>query len=221
MKEFLTSHIMLSAHLGIIALLCAGSAWYVSHSLNAITLVVEDSIAEQIETLATIANEIDTNDVDARIGSVIQDCPDRAEFEALLSRLGSLQNKELIKSQQLFHSCGMYFAERKALMVALLEREYDVLVRYVRLLDILDDTAEEHAMLASWNELTQLERDSSAVLTEITLIQGKIISLLIEDSSTSASQINQLVRQAQTLNETAAIKQSMIDELRIDLTPLP
>ena len=88
----------------------------------------ETNINNQLEIMESLAVETNRNGADEVVSKIITDCPKRAEFEGLLERLEALKHKDLITAQQLFDSCGGYYAERKAVMVSRLEREYEILV---------------------------------------------------------------------------------------------
>lgn len=216
MRSYLTTHLTIALHACLIALVIFGSAWYVDASLAHISERLEARVEMSQSKLRDLAVMTDRNSADALTERIVTDCPRRNEFENLLNTLGSASQKDLLSAQNLFESCGSFYAERKALMVSQLEREYEELTNTLNLiLEIRDLTVEETA-LTKWQSLIELERTRSDYLTEQTAIQAEIISLLIEGSKTHP-RITELVRQAQSVSESLTVTDAQIDELRLTL----
>ena len=78
------------------------------------------------------------------VAKIISDCPNRVKFETLLDTLATLKHNDLVRTQQLFESCGSFYSERKAVMVSRLERELDVLKDNIAFLIILDSEKQSH-----------------------------------------------------------------------------
>lgn len=216
MRSYLTSHLVIALYAILIALLVAGSAWYVDRSQRAIEERLQAELQETRATLTDLAVVTDRNGADALTERIIVDCPRRAEFENLLNRLGTATQKELLSAQQLFESCGAFYAERKALMVAQLEREFAHYEETISLLREIDDVATLEADLVKWKALIEAENTRSSFLTEQTDIQSEIITLLIEGNGTQ-TRINELVRRAQSISESLSVTDAQIDEMRVGL----
>jgi hypothetical protein len=216
MRSYLTSHLIIALYAILIAILIAGSAWYVDHSQQAIEDRLHAELEETRATLADLAVVTDRNGADALTERIIVDCPRRTEFENLLNRLGTATKKELLNAQQLFESCGAFYSERKALMVAQLEREFAHYEETLSLLAELDDVATLETDLSKWKALIEAENKRSSFLTEQTNIQSEIITLLIEGTGTQ-TRINELVRRAQSISESLSVTDAQIDEMRMGL----
>jgi hypothetical protein len=216
MKSYLTTHLTVALHAFVITLLVAVSAWYIDNAQNEIEQKLTSRIDETLVHIVNLAETTDRNGADELTERIITDCPRRTEFETLLNGLNSATRRDLLSAQQLFESCGSYHAERKALMVAQLERESLMLSDDLALLAVIRDLTPREINLKTWNELIVLEKERSAFLTEQTDIQSEIISLLIEDSNTT--RIQELVRQAQNVNQSLSVIDTQIDALRSKLT---
>ncbi len=216
MKAYLTTHLTVAFHALIVVSVILFSAWYVDNSREHIEREVMNRISTTENHIIELATITDRNGADALTERIITDCPRRAEFETLLNALNTANKRELLSAQQLFESCGSFFAERKAFMVAELSREYTLLVSDLELLRMLRDLTPQELALKDWNALIALETERSSFLTEQTTIQAEIIKLLIEGGNTT--RIQELVRQAQDVSQSLTITDTQIDLLRGKLT---
>lgn len=212
MKSYLSTHLLVALHTIIIAVVILAAAWYIDYVRSETENALMARIQETVLRIESLAEVTDRNGADALTEQIISDCPRRDEFETILNSLNTARGRELITAQQLFESCGAYFAERKALMVAQLEREYQSLEADRMLLMTLRDLTPEELAYVDWSELITLEKDRSALLFEQTAIQGEIISLLIEGGN--GARINELVRHAQSVGQSLSVTDAQIDALR-------
>ena len=180
-------------------------------------------VSEQETTLVSIAEVTDRNGADAIVASIVNDCvtEDRQRFDALLGSLGELSQAELVEVNQLFGACGNFYAERKALMVARLHREFEVYEDYVRLLDVVDSRSESIVYpVAMWAELTALESQRSTLSSELVMIQKDIILALLDGVSIQSKQMLTEVTKAQEAKDTLSYTGVKIDTLREDIIGL-
>jgi len=197
-------------------MLC-GAAWYIHAAQSSFEKGVFSNIERQRTLVADLATITDSNGADEITAAVISDCPNRIEFENYLGRLNSLSKKDLLTTQQLFNSCGSFYAERKALMVSRLEREYAVLVDNITLLEALHDVDAATRKTLRFKELIDFEKNRSSSLTDQTRIQSEIISLLIAGSSGANARITVLLDQAQEIAQSLGVLNKQIDDLRGEL----
>lgn len=212
MRNLLNMHFMISLHLFIIAGVIALGAFTVHEAKNDVRAELLRSIEEQSLRLKTLLATTDNNGADEVIAAIITDCPNRNEFERKLGTLGSLNHRDLLTVQQLFDSCGHFYAERKALMVAKIDREHEVLKTQIDLLRSLGD--EEPFELTIWQELVSAEVKRSDMLKEQTQMQSSIISELIAGRGVSDPTIQSYVERSRNLDESLAVLNTQIDELR-------
>jgi hypothetical protein len=135
-------------------------------------------IVEQEKRLTSIAEVTGRDGADGVVEKIIQDCsPEKRErFDTQLGKLQTLKGAELSEVEQLFSACGNFFAQRKAVMVARLEREYEMYLDLLETLALVDSkgaTLEYDAQ--SWGTLVSKEVERSSLSTKLVEIQGKII----------------------------------------------
>jgi hypothetical protein len=217
MKSYLSTHLLIALNALVIALIMVGTAWYVHSTKEETRTMLVGYINANTHTLVELAELTDRNGADELTAQIISDCPRRTDFENQLNSLGSASKKELLSIQQLFESCGAFYAERKALMVSRLEQVYAVLNNDLNLLETMRDLSGEERLLYGWKNLIELEKTRSSLLTEQTSIQEEIITLLIQGTETR-THITELVEEAQGVNESLSITDVQIDELRLSLT---
>lgn len=195
------------------------AALYVQQSQRELSLMVQVRIAEQAQTLASISELTHQNRADELAESIIRNCSSesRTEYEDLLNRLSTLNAVELQELEQLFDACASFFAERKAIMVARLEREFEVYSEYIALLStlkspniIIDDELE------NWRSLVELEKERSALMTEQVNVQSSIISAL-KTANINDDTVQALLVRAQQINQRVTTINSKIQTVRDSL----
>ena len=201
---------------GIAFALCAG-AFVAHHNEAEATTKLQDALETQIALMSELATVTDRNGADETISSIIEDCPRRVEYETLLNELGSLSKKDLITVQNLFESCGSFYAERKALMVSKLVRELGVAQQYNATLSLFKRDTQEIYNLNMWQELVALEQTRSSLLSDQTQIQSKIIALLMSGHTAQSADVRALVHEAQEIGELLNVRDHEIDKIRSKL----
>jgi hypothetical protein len=216
MKAYLSTHLLIALNAVVIALVISGASWYAHKTKENTLTLLEKNITLHEQNIIELAELTDSNGADTLTAAVISDCPRRTEFENQLASLGTATKKELIGIQQLFESCGPFYAERKALMVSRLEQVYTSLIQDLEILETIRDLDETEKALYRWNELIEFEKTRSSLLSEQTDIQEEIISLLLQGTDTR-TRITELVQQAQGVNQSLEVTNVQIDELRSSL----
>lgn len=217
MKEYIQQHIQISLHLIIIACTISFAAWVAHHNQTQAELAIASYTEIQEKNMLELASITDRNGADATVEKIILDCPRREEYESLLVKLGTLTKKDLLTVQNLYESCGTFYAERKALMVSKLEREFEIYDDFQKLQKSLGDNTSGSEHLEKWNELVNLEKMRSTLLTDQSAIQIHIITLLISGSTVYSKDVSSLVREANEIAELLAVNDHKIDELRSKL----
>ncbi len=212
MKQYIQEHFAISMHALIVAILLVATAWYVDTTTDEIDSQLTGRIQEYEASLRELTEITDRNGIDESAPKILQDCQRRQEFEDLLGRLGTLQKKDLILVQQLFESCGAFYAEQKALMVWRIDEIYTKLASDLVLLETVRDLTEEEKELRAWEQIVTLEKTRSEYLLEQASLQELIISALI--ASAPSVEISDLVREAQSVNESLIVIDQQIDDLR-------
>jgi len=178
MKSLLNIQIMLSFHLLVVVIVVVIGSWAISNSKAELRTELQSNIDRQLVLLDKLAIITDRNGADEVVSEIITDCPNRPQFENILSKLATLKYKNLITAQQLFESCGSFYAERKAVMVSRMEREYEVLVDNIKLLNTLDTNNDSFydRLSIDWSSIVEMENERSALLSEQVIIQRNIIT---------------------------------------------
>lgn len=198
--------------------LIAGSimlgSWVAHTNQKDVERMIRERITAQEKIMLTLATLTDHNGADETIENIVGDCSRREEYETLLVSLEKLSKKDLVSTQNLFESCGSYYAERKALMVGKLEREFQSYEDFVTLLKELRDDSEVSRNINIWREMVELEKNRSTLLSDQSQIQSNIITLLISGSTATSKDVVLLVREAGEMGELLSVGDHKIDELR-------
>ncbi len=200
-----------------LGVVCLGASLYVSYNERTITTSLSVLIAEQETTLAALSELIDRDGADAVVSAIVKDCTptERDRFDILLGSLATIKTAELKELDSLFSACGNYFTQRKAVMVARLEREVEVYASYVTLLGVVDSRVDtvSHAV-DSWQQLVELERERSRLASQLVSIQRSIIDALLAGSSPTSDEIKMLLGDANEAREQVTFVGMQIDTLR-------
>ncbi len=216
MKNYFTKDVLISVHLVIFALTLIVGTLVVHFREETTATELRKKITEQNSILMDLAIITDRNGSDEALAKILQDCSRRNEYEALLIQLGTLEKKELITIQNLHESCGLFYAQQKALMVQKLKREmqsYHDLITLYALFDNRVGLYKEDA----WNELLVFEEARSTLLFDLGTIQEKIVTGLISGTKPQNAEIQNLVRDAQEMSELLGVHDRKIDEIRESL----
>lgn len=216
MKAFLTDHLALSLYALTFALVIAVGAWYVDSTEQELTYLLTRNVQSHASALAELAAITDGNGADPRTESLIRDCPRREEFESMLALLDTASKRDLVATQQLFESCGNFYAERKAIVVDRMEHEYASLKENADLLVLLEDLDADTRASLRIRELIDLEKNRSALLNEQVTHQEAIIKGLISGEDRSVSVIPNAAA-AQEIAQTLNVLDKQIDALRSEL----
>lgn len=216
MSEFHKKQNVLTIALPLVglAITIAVGAFVAHYNQQRVTESIQKHLDAQVAILWDLAVVTDRNGADEVVSRIIADCPRRGEYETLLNDLGILSKKELITVQNLYESCGSFFAERKALMVTKLERELHIAHEYAEILSIVNKKSVSSYKLDTWKEVVAKEETRSALLSDQTAIQSKIIALLISGATTSSKDVRALVQDAQDIGELLNVQDHEIDTLR-------
>lgn len=217
MKDSIKNHVLIATSLVVLALAFIIGVWVAHHNQRVLEATLRIVLSDTQVSLIELAEITDRNGADETISKIVSDCAQRAEYEALLAKLSTLNKKSLIDFQNLSDACGSFYAERKALMVSKLETEYLQYRETADLLFLL--TTHDRALyrLDEWSELVELEKTRSALLLEQKSIQEKIVSALIIGASTQSAEVLQLIEEAQDVGDLLGVNDRKVDERRTSL----
>jgi len=221
MKKIDRKHVV--GGLMIAGVIFLGTSTYVHIQQAEYVSTMKLLISNQETILMSIAEVTDRNGADAVVESIVKDCDieDRQRFDGLLSNLGTLIGVELVEVDQLFNACGSFFAQRKALMTARLNREFEVYSDYITLLNIVDSKSESSTYpVSTWSELVSLELQRSELSNQLVVIQKNIIQALLDRALIQSEQMLTEVNNAQEIQDTLSYVGVKIDALREDVAGL-
>jgi hypothetical protein len=180
-------------------------------------------VSEQQTLLGAIAETTARNGADEVTEQIVKDCSvdERAEFDALLGRLDAgLIRAELTALERLFGRCGSFYAERKSVMVARLEREVEVYDRYVRQLQQIGGADIEVYQVTLWKQLVEDEKAQSKEFSLLVANQDKIISALLEGKTASSPELKVILEETKKIQQALGDANTRAAEKRRELSAL-
>lgn len=214
MKQYLETHVQIALALLTLAIATFVGAYVADRNQATVEEAVRMKLNEQRTYMLTLAEITDANGADATIAEILKECERTAEFESLLGQLATLGKKDLLTLQTLFDGCGSFQAERKALMVLKLEREFVVYQDLLALLSVLAEGQVAEYDEAPWQEIVAGEKLRSDLLRDLTDIQGDIISELVSGANVQSPAVSALVAEAQNVNQLLLVYGRKVSELR-------
>jgi len=199
------------------------ASWYIRFEREDYVLHTQLKISEQETTLAAIAELTDRDGADAVVEKIIRDCSleNRDRFDTLLSKLAELRGSDLVEIEQLFDACGNFYAERKAVMTARFEREFEVYSDFIELLELIDGKADAYALdREAWGTLVTMEKERSELSSRLVSIQGEIIVALRTGTKVSSDEIQSLLVEAQQIKDRLGTLGESIDLKRQEILSL-
>lgn len=196
----------------------------VQERLSDLQLETKVLISEQETLLASIAQTTARNGADEVTERIIRDCSgaERTRFDELLGSLDKgLPRAELIELERLFGRCGNFFAERKSVMVARLQREVEIYETFVnQLANLSESDVQAEYRVEEWKELAALETKQSKLFSELVAVQDKIITSLLAGNIASSEEITTILQDANELKETLLVTNAQASNLRSSLVSL-
>lgn len=196
----------------------------IKEKLEDLESTIKLQVSEQESLLATIAETTARNGADEVTESVVKDCSvnERTEFDTLLGKLDrGLSNADLTKLERLYGRCGSFFAERKAVMVSRLEREFEVYEAYLTQLGTISDkNTLESYKLEDWRALVAEEKKQSELFTTLVGDQDRIIKTLLGGKTTDSPEIKEILTDVKATQELLLLANRQAADLRTELVPL-
>jgi hypothetical protein len=181
-------------------------------------------IAEQQRLLSTIAEITARNGADTITETIVRDCTvtERSDFDTLLGRLDTgLTFAELNKLERLFGRCGTFYAARKSVMVARMEREVEIYESYVSQLASISSKKDiEGYQIEQWKALVNEEKKQSELFSKLVTLQDKIIRTLLTGKQSSSPEIRTILNEVKEVQETHAVSSTQASDIRATLNAL-
>lgn len=197
------------------------SSYLVGERLEEFERIVAVQHEKQRGVLSVLAETTSRNGADEITESIVRDCPleERVRFDELLGSLDAgLSRPELIELERLFAGCGTFFAERKAVMVARLEREFAVYRDYTeQLASITGSKQDASAQLEAWESLVQYENDQSRHFGRLVELQDKIITSLLAGNTLNSPELMEILTAVREARENLALANTQAARVRGEL----
>lgn len=223
-SQYISKYKALLLLLAILVVAFLISSYIVNQRMQTFEASSRVQLAEQQALLSTIAETTARNGADSITESIVRDCPvdDRSRFDTLLGSLDrGLARYELAELEQLFSSCGTFYAQRKAVMVARLSREIEVYESYVaQLSDITGKDQSDSYQLVTWQQLVAGEETQSQQFNALVQSQKEIIDTLLSGKSASSEEIIAILNVVRETKEALLLAKTRTGELRSGLTAL-
>jgi len=199
-------------------------AYIVSERTEELMSTIEVQVAEQRALLVSIAEATARNGADQATEQIIRDCrvDERTRFDELLSRLDKgLHMAELSELELLFGRCGSFFAERKLVMSARLDRELALYENYITQLSAISgsDVSEAYAV-TGWRKLAEQERNLSTEFFKLVEKQDQIISTLRSGKARDSAEIQSILSEVNEIQNTLIILNTQTATLRSEVIQL-
>lgn len=168
---------------------------------------LDTRIQEKNEDLRELALITARGEVVSIVEKIIPECEstDRMNFDTLLGSLDSgLSSAELEKLEQLFDRCGRVFASRRAAMALVLQQELDELKELHTLKAVIEEEESGSSNLAEWASLVEKEETIGSEFLSLVTIQEQIIKTLFSGKLSGSLEVENLRRQANTVQNNLA-----------------
>lgn len=199
------------------------ASWYVRETESDYILSTKLKISELETSLASTALLADRDGADLVVEDLIKDCSveNRERFDMLLGKLSQLKGQELDEMEQLFNACGNFYAVRKAVMVARLEREYEVYLDFIEILSLVDPKVKDITYnTKGWGDLVALEVKQSKLSTKLVDLQGKIIKALRQNITINSDEMQSMLAEGQETKDSLIVLGVQIDTQRREILNL-
>ena len=206
----------------IIVLGVYGATEYLSQKRTvALQTEIEKKIEDQKATIVTLSETTARNGADAVAENTVRDCnvDERKEFDTLLGRLDEgLPQAELQKLDRLFGRCGYFFAQRKSIMVARLNREVAVYENYINQLEALTGTSKkDDYAVETWKTLATDEEKQSVLFMDLVRTQDDIITTLLSGKTANSNEIQTILNEVKEIQETLSVTSMQTADVRAEL----
>lgn len=186
--------------------------------------VVSQQHSEQRALLVSISETTARNGGDDITEAIVKDCTtgERVDFESLLSSLDSgLSKSQLTELERLFGRCGSFYADRKSVIIARMDREFQLYKSHTTQLEQLrgEDLTDEF-QLEAWETLVLLEQQQSSLFSKLVSLQDDIISTLLTGKSVDSVEIKEILAEVRESQGNLSLANTQASSVRKDLISL-
>lgn len=203
-----------------VAFCALSSSLYIAHVQKGYVTAVRSSIAEEQVTLRSLSKMSTTDSADAQTEKIIVDCSigHRERFDTLLGKLSTLNSLQLSEISNLFNECGSFYPTRSAIVVAKLQREFEVYMHYIELLSLADTKVDTASFTVdAWKNLVALQSKKSEFSLALVDIQGRIIHALLSRTPIHDASMQALLREGQDTKDLLLVASQQATEAEAKL----
>lgn len=197
---------------------------WVAKQNQATLMSINVRIAEQEKVLVKITDLIQQNGADETLSKIITDCSsdERQQFDTLLGGLSAhVSGNQLTTLNTLFYKCGSFYAVRRAVMAARLQREVAIYADYVALQDeLLSKATTSNTRVNQWLQLAAVELNLAEDFNHLVKLQGDIIAALMSGKTKNSPEITGTLTEVATTRDDMTILSKQIERFRQDLSAL-
>lgn len=179
---------------------------------------LDTDISSDVANLTELSDQIANGRQNGTIDSLIQNCPviESSEYDTMLGGLDKgLTYKELNRLDDLFKLCGHITANKKQVMVYLMEQRLSSLNKAVDRRDLLGNFSKDDMKTTVWAELLEKEKNISNLYSDLVDAQGRIINGLI--TKVSPEEILSIQAEAQKIKSDLSSTAESASQLRSSL----
>lgn len=188
-----------------------------AHDTATIT-TIDEAIKSQLVVVVETADLTRQNVADQALEKIIVDCntSDRQRFDTLLDSLQkNISAVELNELTILFYKCGYFYAERKGVMAARLDREIETLKNlYALRTQIQPLTGALATEIDTWKNIAIAEQKWATYSKDLVEEQGAIIDLLRAGKTTTSTEVAAILTKASNARSQMEILGTQIQGYR-------
>lgn len=193
----------------------------VATNTQSVKTELESRYEMQSDRLIQIADATKQNTADDSVALIIKDCSadKRKQFDTLLDKLSTnITNVELSELTGLFYQCGNFYAQQRASMSLVLNREVEALGDTVSLLKLIEsDTSTRQADVKTWQDIATAETKVAVYFTQLVELQGSIITALGNGKNADSIEVSEALTEVSKVRGQMVVLSKQIEDYRTTL----
>lgn len=193
----------------------------VATNTQSVKTELESRYEMQSDRLIQIADATKQNTADDSVALIIKDCSadKRKQFDTLLDKLSTnITNVELSELTGLFYQCGNFYAQQRASMSLVLNREVEALGDTVSLLKLIEsDSSTRQADVKTWQDIATAETKVAVYFTQLVELQGSIITALGNGKNADSIEVSEALTEVSKVRGQMVVLSKQIEDYRTTL----
>jgi len=190
-------------------------SWYISIVEERYTSTLKQALDQHVTEFLELNAVSAKNGVAPKVSEFLRNCAteQKRTLDSLLNRLDLLSVTELETLQTVFDACAADTAERRGVMVLLLEASLEHIEVLLETLAVVQPEIVITYPFATWREIVQLENERTRITYELVDLQQIIIEAL-RATPRDTERVRQYVDQATTIKNRATEINEQLRTLR-------